>query len=164
MGHCDMDKNSLYEILETLAQDTEGSVHKAIGMLMDAGRGNLANEANDILGQTGISLRTPVINDVAIENPEDIVEALKAQCDNEEIINSTTIFNEDYLPAIAGITYDDRIVYDYVKMVLFLMERDNVDYDSAVEYIDYNVLPTLECMDRPPIILYPPDCYIKKGE
>ena len=32
------------------------------------------------------------------------------------------------------------VTYDYDKCVRILMERDKIDYDESVEYIEYNII------------------------
>ena len=45
--------------------------------------------------------------------------------------------------AIVGVGYkkcnEPSIVYDYDKCVEILMERDDMNYEEAVEFMDYNV-------------------------
>ena len=46
--------------------------------------------------------------------------------------------------AIIGVgercTTDSMIVYDYDKMVKVLVTRDDMSYEEAEEYIDYNIV------------------------
>ena len=46
--------------------------------------------------------------------------------------------------AIIGVgercTTDSMIVYDYNKMVKILVTRDDMSYEEAEEYIDYNIV------------------------
>jgi hypothetical protein len=58
--------------------------------------------------------------------------------------NESIIFeNPSYKNALIGITTDGRAVYDYPLMVEDLMNEDNMDYEEAVEFIDYNTLGSL---------------------
>ena len=58
--------------------------------------------------------------------------------------NESILFeNPSYKNALIGITTDGRAVYDYSLMVEDLMNEDNMDYDEAVEFIDYNTLGSL---------------------
>lgn len=60
----------------------------------------------------------------------------------------------DYLSAIVGISDDARIIYDYEKMVKFLMISEGMDYEEAIEFIDFNTLGALPYMgEKRPIIL-----------
>lgn len=60
----------------------------------------------------------------------------------------------DYQDAIVG--YDvvsNRVVYSYDEMIECLMNNDNMSYEEAVEFIDYNTIRALPYMgDKSPII------------
>ena len=59
--------------------------------------------------------------------------------------------------AIIGISDDNRVIYDYDKMVAHLMEVDGIEMLDAMEYIDYNTLgasPPPEWGDLGPIVMY----------
>ena len=56
--------------------------------------------------------------------------------------------------AIIGVDYFGRLIYDYEQMVIEFMETNNVSYEEAVEFIDYNTLRSLGYYkDNAPIIL-----------
>lgn len=63
--------------------------------------------------------------------------------------------NPNYDDAIIG--YDEvslRIVYDYDKMVECLVKVDGMEYDEAMEFIDYNTIRACPYMgDKAPIVL-----------
>ena len=63
--------------------------------------------------------------------------------------------NPDYDSAIIGITENNQVVYDYEKMIEYLMQEDDMDYEEAVDFISYNTIRSLpyagECA---PIIMY----------
>ena len=69
--------------------------------------------------------------------------------------DSIVFDNPDYDSAIIG--YDEnssRIVYDYEKMVVHLMDADGMSYEEASEFIDYNTVRACPYMgERAPIIL-----------
>ena len=63
--------------------------------------------------------------------------------------------NPDYDSAIIGISDDNRVIYDYDKMVANLMDVDGMEMLDAVEFIDYNTLKVLPYTgDSGPIIMY----------
>lgn len=63
--------------------------------------------------------------------------------------------NPDYASAFVGISYDNRAVYDYDKMIKYLMDRDGMTDIEAVEFIDYNTIRSLSYYgDSTPIIIY----------
>ena len=43
-----------------------------------------------------------------------------------------------YDGAFIGVTNDNRAVYDYDKMVAWLVEKEGMDYDEAADFISYN--------------------------
>lgn len=63
--------------------------------------------------------------------------------------------NPDYANAFVGISEDDRAIYDYDKMVKFLMDKDGITDIEAVEFIDYNTIRALPYFgENAPIIMY----------
>lgn len=65
--------------------------------------------------------------------------------------------NPDYDSAIIGISDDNRVIYDYDKMVAHLMDVDGMEMLDAMEFIDYNTLrayPPPEMGDNGPIVMY----------
>ena len=64
--------------------------------------------------------------------------------------------NYSYDDALVGVTEDGRAVYDFEKMVAWLMETEGLDEIEAVEWIEYNTIRALPYAgDRAPIIMYP---------
>ena len=51
--------------------------------------------------------------------------------------------NPSYDDALIGVTTDNRAVYEYNAMVDWLIENDDMSYEDAVEWIDYNTLRAL---------------------
>ena len=59
-----------------------------------------------------------------------------------------------YDDAIVGVTTDDRVVYDYKKMVRHLMKDMKCSYADAVDFLEYNTVRSLDYMgDGAPIIV-----------
>ena len=48
-----------------------------------------------------------------------------------------------YDSALIGVSNDDRAVYDYEKMVEWLMDTENFSEEEAREWIDYNTIRAL---------------------
>lgn len=48
-----------------------------------------------------------------------------------------------YDDALIGVTEDNRAVYDYDKMVAWLMEKENWTMEEAVDWIEYNTIGAL---------------------
>ncbi len=68
-----------------------------------------------------------------------------------------TIFeNYSYDDALIGVTEDGRAVYDFNKMVRWLVETEDFTEEEAIEWIEYNTIRALAYMgDDAPIIMYP---------
>lgn len=70
----------------------------------------------------------------------------------------TVVFeNPSYLNAIIGISDAGGLCYSYEKMIQCLMEEDKMDYEEAMEFIDYNTvraLPYASTWGNRPIIVY----------
>lgn len=63
--------------------------------------------------------------------------------------------NPDYDSAIVGVSSDDRVIYDYDAMVKCLMLEDDMTYEDAADFIDYNTVRSLPYAgENGPIILY----------
>ena len=69
--------------------------------------------------------------------------------------DSIVFENPDFDSAIIG--YDEnsrRIIYDYEKMIVHLMDNDDMSYEEAMEFIDYNTVRACPYMgDMAPIIM-----------
>lgn len=65
---------------------------------------------------------------------------------NREILDdmgytdSVIFTNSDYDDAIIGVSHDDRVIYDYDKMVEHLMVNDNMTDEEAADFISYDTL------------------------
>lgn len=64
--------------------------------------------------------------------------------------------NFSYDDALIGVTDDGRAVYDFDKMVDWLMETEGWTSDDAIEWIEYNTIRSLPYMGpKAPIVMYP---------
>ncbi len=64
--------------------------------------------------------------------------------------------NYSYDDALIGVTDDNRAVYDYEKMVEWLVQTEGWSYEEAAEWIDYNTIRALPYMgEGAPVIMYP---------
>lgn len=63
--------------------------------------------------------------------------------------------NYSYDDALVGVTEDGRAVYDYDKMVAWLMAKEGWSLDEAVEWIEFNTIGALpNAGEDGPIIMY----------
>ena len=51
--------------------------------------------------------------------------------------------NYSYDTALIGVSHDNRAIYDYEKMVEWLMEKEGFTMEEAVEWIDYNTIRSI---------------------
>lgn len=61
-----------------------------------------------------------------------------------------------YDEALIGVTEDGRAVYDYEKMISWLVETEGWTPEEAEDWVSYNTIRALPYMgDRAPLIMYP---------
>jgi hypothetical protein len=76
-----------------------------------------------------------------------------------ELPEDTILFGDTFMSydgAIIGVTTDDRVVYDYNKMIEELMQDEEWSYEDAVEWIEYNTIRALPYAGpNGPVIMYP---------
>ena len=64
--------------------------------------------------------------------------------------------NFDYSSAFIGVSTDNRAVYDYEKMVEWLISTEGFTEEEAIEWIDYNTPRAIGYFgEDAPIIMYP---------
>ena len=64
--------------------------------------------------------------------------------------------NFSYDTALIGVTDDNRAVYDFEKMIEWLVETQNFTCEEAIEWIEVNTIRALHYMGGyAPIIMYP---------
>lgn len=63
--------------------------------------------------------------------------------------------NYSYDSALIGVSHDGRAIYDYEKMIEWLMDEEDWSYEEAAEWVDYNTIRALPYMGTDaPIIMY----------
>lgn len=61
-----------------------------------------------------------------------------------------------YDDALIGVSEDNRAIYDYNKMVEWLMETEGFTEEEAADWISYNTIRALPYFgEDAPIIMYP---------
>ena len=61
-----------------------------------------------------------------------------------------------YDDALVGVSEEGRAIYDYDKMVTWLMETEALTYEEAIEWIEYNTIRALPYAGpKAPIIMHP---------
>ena len=83
------------------------------------------------------------------------IETLRELLAGRDCEDTTFFTNPDYATAIMGLSDDDRVIYSYDDMVKYLMDMDGMEYDEAMEFIDYNTIRTIPYTgEKAPIICY----------
>lgn len=66
------------------------------------------------------------------------------------------LLNEGYDDALVGVSEDGRAIYDFDKMVEWLMKKYGWSDMESIEWIEYNTIRALPYMgDKAPIVMYP---------
>ena len=66
------------------------------------------------------------------------------------------LVNYSYDDALIGVSEDGRAIYDFDKMVEWLMKEEGWSDTEAIEWIEYNTIRALPYMgEGAPIIMYP---------
>jgi hypothetical protein len=72
--------------------------------------------------------------------------------DYEELV---VFENPDYDDAIIGVSHDDRVVYDYDKMIDHLVNKENMTVEDAVDFISYDTIRSLSYRgEDAPIVMF----------
>lgn len=73
----------------------------------------------------------------------------------EKLPDGTLILdNASYDNSIVGITFDNRLIYSFDKMIDEYMQENNCEEIDAVEWIEYNTIRALPYFgDKAPIIM-----------
>ena len=66
--------------------------------------------------------------------------------------------NYSYDDALIGVSEDGRAIYNYYKMVDWLMKEEDWSEIDAIEWVEYNTMRAIPYMGpKAPIIMYPFD-------
>ena len=66
------------------------------------------------------------------------------------------LVNYSYDDALIGVSEDGRAIYDYEKMIAWLMNEEGWSEIEAVEWIEHNTMRAIPYMGADaPIIMYP---------
>lgn len=66
------------------------------------------------------------------------------------------VFDDYGVETLIGIDSENRAVYDYDKMVEWIMKTDKCSYDDAVDWIEYNTIRSLPYVgNKAPIVVRP---------
>lgn len=66
------------------------------------------------------------------------------------------VFDDYGIETLIGVDSENRAVYDYDKMVEWIMKTDKCSYDDAVDWIEYNTIRSLPYVgNKAPIVVHP---------
>ena len=84
-----------------------------------------------------------------------VKELLEYNGYSEELIDEIVVFeNYSYATAFIGVTEDNRAVYDFNKMIEFLLNTGDFKTETeAIEWIECNTIRSLGYVDNAPIIV-----------
>lgn len=84
------------------------------------------------------------------------VEELRSKLERS-LFSDISFFDGEGMDFITAVVGQDRIsgrvIYDYEKMIEYLCSQDGMDYEEAVEWIDYNTIRALPYFPNPPYII-----------
>lgn len=94
--------------------------------------------------------------DKHIKTPEEILEDSGYSIEDLQEAETILFRNPDYSTAICGISDDYKVIYDYEKMLDYLVENEDMSYEEAADFISYDTLRALNYMPgNRPIVMYP---------
>lgn len=80
---------------------------------------------------------------------------------NREILDdmgytdSVIFTNPDYDDAIIGVSHDDRVIYDYDKMLEHLIGNEDMTDEEAADFISYNTIRSIPYAgENAPIVMF----------
>ena len=84
----------------------------------------------------------------------------------EKLPKDAMVFDDyAYDNSIIGVTLDGRVIYDYYRMIYELKTENDLSYEDAVDWIDYNTVRSLSYIDgKKPMIVSDEDWYSSEYE
>ena len=81
------------------------------------------------------------------------------KCIRVQLPDDAIVFdNPSFDNSIVGYTEDGCVIYDYDDMISELTASDNISYDDAMEFIEFNTIRAIPYAgDHEPIIMYKVD-------
>lgn len=84
------------------------------------------------------------------------IEELKSYITDRGYEDIVVFDNPSYVTAVAGLTEEGRVVYDFDRMADYLVKTDGMEYEDAIEFIEYNTVRAIPYFGpNAPIIMYP---------
>lgn len=61
--------------------------------------------------------------------------------------------NPSFDDAIIGVSQDNRVIYDYYKMIASAMKEEGWTEEDTIDWIDFNTIRALSYVENAPIII-----------
>ena len=91
-----------------------------------------------------------------MKTPEEILEENGYSIYDLEEAETILFRDPDYATAIIGVSTNYEVIYDYDKMIEYLVDNENMTYDEAADFVSYNTIrATSYIQGNRPIIMYP---------
>ena len=91
-----------------------------------------------------------------MKTPEEILEDNGYSIEDLEESETMLFRDPDFSSAIVGVDHYNRVVYDYEKMIDYLVETEDMTYEDAADYVCYNTLRALDYMSgNKPVVMFP---------
>lgn len=82
------------------------------------------------------------------------LEELKQNLVERGYEDAIVLERPDYVDAVVGTSSDGRVIYDYEKMLDYLVEHEGMRYEEAADFLSYDTMRALPYMgEKAPIIL-----------
>ena len=83
------------------------------------------------------------------------VDQLKESLIEKGFENAVVLEAPDFIEAVTGVTESGKVVYSYSAMIGSLMSQDEMTYEEAIEFLDFNTIRALPYMgENAPVIMY----------
>lgn len=83
------------------------------------------------------------------------VDQLKESLIEKGFENAVVLEAPDFIEAVTGVTECGKVVYSYSAMIGSLMSQDEMTYEEAIEFLDFNTIRALPYMgENAPVIMY----------
>ena len=80
---------------------------------------------------------------------------LKSELVDRGYEDSVVLENPSYIDAVVGISQNGQVIYDFDKMVDYLVDTEEMTEEDAIEFIDFNTIRALPYMgENAPIVKY----------
>lgn len=88
-----------------------------------------------------------------VESLQELKELIEEITDDDVVVFE----NPDFCTAFVGLSHDGRAIYDYDKMIDYLVMKEEMSAEDAVDHISYDTIRSLGYVSSGPIILMPID-------